>query len=81
MEATFCLDASCPADIDGLIIHDVSYEVEVDVNIPGHEYMTDWIIYYVTKLFIQPAFKNEISQTIETELKKVFLEALNRIHI
>merc|ERR1711915_271298 len=76
LEASFCLDATCPAEVEALAIHDVTYKVNVEVNIPGHQYLTDWIINYATGLFIQPVFEDEISHTVEAELKKVFLEAL-----
>jgi len=78
---SFCLDGSCEARVEDLSINDVSYTVHVSVNIPGHKYVTDWIVDWVSKLFTNRLFKEQINEAIEEQLKKVFLEALSRLHI
>jgi len=79
--ASFCLDGSCEARVEDLSINDVSYSVHVSVNFPGHEWLTDWVVDWVSNLFTNRVFKGQINEAIEGQLKKVFLDALGRMHI
>lgn len=79
--ATFCLDGACEADVKALTVKDVSYNVHVEVDIPGHQFLTDWIIDWVTNLFTNQVFKTQINDAVETELRKVIVEALNKLHV
>ena len=83
LQATFCLDGACEAQVTALTLSDdVEYVVHVRVDIPGHEYLTDWLIDWVTNLFTSnQVFKDQINQAVETELRKVFVEALNKLHV
>ena len=80
--ATFCFDGSCIANVRALTVNDVSYNVHVQVDIdPGHWILTDWIIDWITNLFTNQLFKSQINEAVETELKKVVQEALDKLHV
>jgi len=81
MAASFCLDGSCEADVQLLSVMDVTWKVYVKVNIPGHSYFIDYIVDWIQDLFTNIVFKKEINKVIEDNLKKIMLEALNRIHV
>ena len=78
---TFCLDGGCKADVKALSFKPVSFNVQIEANFPGYKYLTNWIINWVTNLFANQVFKDQINDAVETELKKVILEALNNLHI
>ena len=79
--ASFCLDGSCKAQVETLDIKDVTYVIHVSVNIPGHEYIVDWIVDWIQSLFTNSVFKDRINEAIEDVLKKVVVEALDKMHI